>query len=116
MRGWVQSRRAKWGIGAALAGAVAALMLAGCSGSMMADHLPTAVGGEPSGVPDRPMTEQAYPAVHNMPPQRSTVTLSEAQQKQLENDLITVRNRAAGDSASTTGTAGNTSAAAPDKP
>jgi hypothetical protein len=118
MQGWARSRRANRGfsIGAVIGAAAAALLLAGCSGSMMADHIPTAAGGLPEGVPDRPTTEQAYPAVHNMPPQRTTSTLSEAQQKQLETDLVTVRNRTAPDAPDTTGTAGNSSAGAAKKP
>jgi hypothetical protein len=118
MLGWARSRRTSRGfsIGVALAGPVAALMLAGCSGSMIADHLPTAAGGLPDGAPERPQAEQAYPAVHAMPPQRTTVTLSDAQQKQLQDDLVAVRNRAAPDAPSTTGTTGNSSAGAAKKP
>jgi hypothetical protein len=116
MLGWARSRTDRgFSIVAALAGTVAALTLGGCSGSMIADHLPSAVGGLPEGVPDRP-PEQAYPAVHNMPPQRTTTTLSEAQRKQLQDDLVAVRDRTATDAPSTTGTTGNSSAAAAKKP
>jgi hypothetical protein len=38
----------------------------------------------------------AYPAVHNMPPARSTSPLDNVQQKQLEDDLVAARNRYGG--------------------
>ena len=74
---------------------VAALLLwpAGCSGSLLADHLPTAVGGLPDDSPERPANPPAYPAVHDMPPPRATATLNDDQQKLLEGDLIAVRDR-----------------------
>jgi len=101
-------------VGGALAVA-AALLLAGCSGSLIGDHLPTAMGGLPEGAPERPTTEQAYPAVHAMPAQRTTRTLSEAQQKALESDLVAARNRTNTDAAAD-GTAGNSSTSAAGKP
>jgi hypothetical protein len=123
MLGWARSRRTNtrqtnrvFSIGTVLVAAAAALMLAGCSGSMMADHLPNAVGGLPDGVPDRPTTEQAYPAVHNMPPQRTTTTLSEKQQKQLETDLVTVRDRTSPDAPPADAAAGNSPTGAAKKP
>jgi len=73
-----------------------AVVLAGCSaGSTVADHLPTAVGGLPEGTPQRPGTSGAYPAVHDMPPQRATTVLTDAETKKLESDLVAARNRAA---------------------
>ncbi len=60
---------------------------------MMADHLPAAVGGLPEDAPARPGAAGDYPAVHNMPPARSTATLSNDQQKQLQDDLVAARNR-----------------------
>jgi hypothetical protein len=60
---------------------------------MIADHMPAAVGGLPEGAPERPAAEQAYPAVHNMPPARATSTLNDDQQKQLQDDLVAARNR-----------------------
>jgi hypothetical protein len=77
-------------VAAAAAGACA--LLAGCSGSLLADHLPTAVGGLPADAPVRP-AETAYPAVHNMPPSRTAAPLSDDQQKQLADELIAARNR-----------------------
>jgi hypothetical protein len=76
---------------------------------MIADHLPAAVGGLPEDAPARPVTPAAFPAVHNMPPARNTAPLDDAQQKQLEDDLVAARNRYGGnpDSPATTGTATN---------
>ena len=79
---------------AAAALIVAAAGLAGCSaGSMMADHMPTAAGGLPEGVPQRPTKPSAFPAVHDMPPPRGSTVLTDAEQKKLEDDLIAARNR-----------------------
>jgi hypothetical protein len=104
-------------VAAALA-ACASALLSGCSGSMIADHMPTAVGGLPEAAPARPATEAAYPAVHNMPPARSTAPLNDAQQKQLEDDLVAARNRYGGspDTPSATGTAANPKAGSAPNP
>jgi hypothetical protein len=76
---------------------------------MIADHMPTAIGGLPEDAPARPATQAAYPAVHNMPPTRSAKPLDDVQQKQLEDDLVAARNRYGGspDSATATGTTPN---------
>src|SRR5262249_53509983 len=82
------------GLAAALA--AGAVVLAGCSaGSMVADHLPNAVGGLPEGTPQRPTTSTPYPAVHDMPPPRATTVLTDAETKKLESDLVAARNRSA---------------------
>jgi hypothetical protein len=82
-------------IGVAILAACAAALLSGC-GSMIGEHLPAAVGGEPAAAPPPPATPVAYPAVHNMPPARSTSPLDNVQQKQLEDDLVAARNRYGG--------------------
>jgi hypothetical protein len=89
--------------------ACASALLSGCSGSLIADHLPVAVGGLPEEAPARPATEAAYPSVHNMPPARSTAPLNDVQQKQLEDDLVAARNRYGGspDTPPATGTTAN---------
>jgi hypothetical protein len=88
--------------------ACASALLSGCSGSLIADHLPTAVGGLPEEAPARPATEAPFPAVHNMPPARSTAPLNDAQQKQLEDDLVATRDRyGSPDTPAATGTAAN---------
>src|ERR1700730_8314410 len=76
--------------------ACASTLLFGCSVSLIADHMPAAVGGLPEDTPARPGTQGAYPAVHNMPPARTTTPLDNDQQKQLEDDLVAARNRYGG--------------------
>jgi hypothetical protein len=102
-----QSRRGLRAILALAASATAATLLFGCSGSMIADHLPA--GGLPENAPERPAVPQAYPAVHNMPPARSTATLNDDEQKRLQDDLVAVRNRYGNGTAapSTTGSTAN---------
>jgi hypothetical protein len=90
--------------------ACATALLCGCSsGSMIADHMPAAIGGLPEDAPERPATPAVYPAVHNMPPSRASTPLDTAQQKQLEDDLVAARNRYGGspDAPSATGTTAN---------
>ena len=70
-----------------------AMILAGCSASIIADHMPTALGGLPEGVPQRPANPPAYPAVHDMPPARDSAVLSDAEQTKLEADLAKARER-----------------------
>ena len=52
-----------------------ATMLTGC-GSIIADHLPTAVGGLPEGGPDRPTKQSHFPAVHDFPAPRASTVLT----------------------------------------
>ncbi len=68
-------------------------MLAGCSASTIADHLPTAAGGLPDDAPKRPAIQAAYPAVHDRPPVRESATLTADEQKKLEDDLAAARAR-----------------------
>jgi|SRR5450432_2807522 len=105
-------------VATALVVTCAGTVLSGCSASMMADHLPAAVGGLPEDAPARPAAEAAYPAVHNMPPARGAAPLNSDQQKQLEDDLVAARNRYGGspDSPSTTGTTANPKAGAARNP
>jgi len=71
--------------------------LVACSStSHLGDTLPTSMGGLPEATPARPATPGAYPAVHDMPPPRSTAILTEEEQKKLEDDLAAARNRATG--------------------
>ena len=80
----------------ALAAALGAVVLAGCTaGGMVADHLPNAVGGLPDGTPQRPASSMPYPAVNDMPPPRATTVLTDAETRKLESDLVAARNRAA---------------------
>jgi hypothetical protein len=93
-------------------------MLNGCSGSQIAEHLPTSMGGLPQDAPERATAEQAYPAVHNMPPTRTTPTLSDEQQKRLQDDLVAARNRygTGADVRPTSGSTGSASAGSAAQP
>jgi hypothetical protein len=73
--------------------------LAGCSSSMMADHL------LPKGTPSRPAAPAAYPAVNDPPTPRTERVLTDEEQKKLEDDLIKSRKRV--QDRATPGTVGN---------
>jgi hypothetical protein len=80
--------------GALLACGLAAA-LAGCSSSSLKsfiDIMPREVG-LPTDTPERPAEPPAYPAVHDMPPARTTTTLSAEEQIRLEDELVAVRTR-----------------------
>jgi hypothetical protein len=47
--------------------------------------------GLPEGAPARPAGEAPYPAVHDMPAARNSVTLTNFEQKKLEDDLAAAR-------------------------
>jgi hypothetical protein len=47
--------------------------------------------GLPAGAPERPAEPAAFPAVHDVPPPRNSVTLTNFEQQQLEDDLVTAR-------------------------
>ena len=92
----------------------AAATLSGCA-SMIADHLPTAVGGLPEGTPERRATQPEYPAVHDMPPARNSEVLTDADKKRIKDELNATRdriakdaaaNQASDDAAATTGSTG----------
>jgi hypothetical protein len=75
---------------------VAAVGLSGCASisekfADSASHLPGI--GLPAGTPERPATPAAYPAVHDIPPPRNSVTLTSTEATQLENDLATARDQ-----------------------
>ena len=68
------------------------LTLVGCAAAPLVDQLPAGVG-LPAGTPARPVAPYQYPAVHDMPPDRATVPLTEEQQFKLEKDLQAARDR-----------------------
>jgi len=72
-----------------------AAVLAGCSPGPIIDRLPADLG-LPAGAPARPETPYDYPAVHDMPPDRTSVPMSEDEQLRLEKELATVRDRQEG--------------------
>jgi len=49
--------------------------------------------GLPANAPERPATPTAYPAVHDVPPQRPAPLLNESQRAQMESELVSARNR-----------------------
>jgi hypothetical protein len=77
------------------AGLGLAIALAGCSPGPIIDKLPSGMG-LPTGTPERPATPYEYPAVHDMPPDRSSAPMSEEEQLRLEKDLANTRDRQEG--------------------
>lgn len=69
--------------------------LAGCSPGPIVDRLPADMG-LPAGAPARPTTPYEYPAVHDMPPARATVPMTEEEQVRLEKELANARDRQEG--------------------
>jgi hypothetical protein len=70
-----------------------ALALGACT-STLAD-LPAAVGGLPAGTPERPATPVGYPAVHDMPPPRTSAVLTADEQKKAAAELAAAREQQA---------------------
>ena len=66
--------------------------LTGCSAGPL-EQLPQSLGGLPPDAPAPPQKDYEYPAVHDMPPPRSSEPLSEDQQWKLEQDLKALRDR-----------------------
>ena len=73
----------------------AALLLAGAFGlsacSSTFDLLPEKMGGLPASAPERPADPKAFPNVYEVRPIREAKPLSDAEQKKLESDLVTLR-------------------------
>ena len=78
-----------------IAGLALVAGLAGCSAGSVIDKLPADMG-LPAGAPARPATPYEYPAVHDMPPARATVPMTEEEQVKLEKELANVRDRQEG--------------------
>ena len=80
-----------------LAAFAVAASLTGCSAgplSQQLEQMPQSLGGLPPDAPQQPPSNAyAYPAVHDMPPPRSTEPMSDEQQYQMEKDLARVRDR-----------------------
>jgi hypothetical protein len=72
-----------------------AALLGGCSASSVIDKLPSEIG-LPAGAPARPEAPYEYPAVHDMPPARASVTMTEEEQVKLEKELATIRDNQEG--------------------
>ena len=73
----------------------AAVALAGCSPGPLIDRLPSDLG-LPAGAPARPVAPYDYPAVHDMPPDRSSTPMTEEEQVKLEKDLARARDQQEG--------------------
>jgi hypothetical protein len=80
---------------AASFGLVVATAVASCSPGPLIDKLPADMG-LPAGAPARPDTPYQYPAVHDMPPDRASVPMSEEEQVRMEKELTNVRDRQEG--------------------
>ena len=62
----------------------------------MSDKMSQAAGslpgiGLPANTPERPVEAYAFPAVHDMPPQRTTAVLTADEQRNLERELVSAR-------------------------
>jgi hypothetical protein len=75
-----------------------ATVLSGCSAGTIIERLPASMQ-PPADAPARPETPYVYPAVHDMPPDRATVPMTEEEQVKLEKDLAKARDRQEGHSA-----------------
>ena len=73
---------------------IAAAGLAGC-GSISEKFRDTAAAlpgvGLPADAPERTAQPVAFPAVHDVPPPRNSVTLTNTEQDQMERELVTAR-------------------------
>ena len=49
--------------------------------------------GLPAGTPQRTAEPVAFPAVHDVPPPRNSVTLTNLEQQKLEEDLVAARDQ-----------------------
>ncbi len=70
---------------------VLALALGACSSTF--SRMPTELGGMPPGTPQQPAAPAAYPAVHDMPPPRNDVVMTQEEQKKAEAELMALRER-----------------------
>jgi hypothetical protein len=80
--------------------AVAAAGLGGCASisekfAETGSQMPAI--GLPAGAPERPAAQAAYPAVHDIPPPRNSVTLTDTEAAQLQADLVTARDQQQGE-------------------
>jgi hypothetical protein len=70
--------------------------LTGCSPGPIIDRIPADIMGLPANAPARPETPYDYPAVHDMPPDRASVPMTDEEQLRLEKDLASERDRQEG--------------------
>jgi hypothetical protein len=91
-----ESASRRWRLAAAIIAAVAAACLSGCASisqkfAESASQLP--VVGVSADAPERPSAPGVYPAVHDIPPPRNSVMLTNMEAAQLEADLVTARDQ-----------------------
>jgi len=79
-----------------LVGGCLAALLSGCESGPLIDAMPGQIGGLPAATPQRPAAPYEFPAVHDMPPPRSTGPLTDEQQYKLERELQAIRDRQEG--------------------
>ena len=83
-------------VAAAVGAIVIAAGLSGCAGisQKFAEGASQAPGiGLPAAAPARPAAPPAYPAVHDIPPPRNSVVLTNTEAAQLQADLVTARDQ-----------------------
>jgi hypothetical protein len=68
-----------------------AVALSACASTF--SSLPTQLGGMPADAPQQPAAPAAYPLVHDMPPPRPDVVLTQEEQKKAEAELMALRER-----------------------
>lgn len=86
-------------LGQSAAALIVAASLAGCTS--ISEKMSHAGGtlpgvGLPANAPERPTEKLAFPAVHDMPPQRTTAVLTAEEQRMVERDLVSVRDNQRG--------------------
>jgi hypothetical protein len=77
-----------------IAALACAASLMGCASfsEKIADTMSTMPAvGLPASVPERPATQAAFPAVHDMPPTRQGQLLNNAEQQRMEDELVAAR-------------------------
>jgi hypothetical protein len=72
--------------------ALGLIALGGCSSTQIVDDLPGVIG-LPQDAPARPATPYQFPAVHDMPPPRTTEPMSAEDQLRMEKELSAARDR-----------------------
>jgi hypothetical protein len=80
-----KSLRPSWAAWLALA-----CSLSACSSATFSE-LPSQLGGLPGGAPERPAAPAAYPAVHDMPPQRPSAIMNQEELRKAEAELAAAR-------------------------
>jgi hypothetical protein len=85
---------------ASLLALASALLLSSCAnmsdmGNKLGNEMPTAIGGMPQSAPERAQTPPEFPAVHDIPPPRTTKVMTEEEKKRAEAELALMREQQA---------------------